>query len=148
MPADGRLVSIEKDLQWLLAAKRFCSQAAKGDRASGSGAGSKVDVWLADGRDAAKWGEVEKRLGRPIELLFLDGTPKETLEYLKAAEPHLAPGALVIADNAGERLAEVCSVRGACGQGVACRASMNASERHSVVVIRHVDALLQIALIR
>ena len=36
----------------------------------------------------------------PIDLLFLDGTPKETLAYLKAAEPFLAKGATVVADNA------------------------------------------------
>lgn len=36
-----------------------------------------------------------------IDLLFVDGTPKESLQYLQAAEPYLARGALVIADNAG-----------------------------------------------
>ena len=34
-------------------------------------------------------------------MLFLDGTPSETLQYLKAAEPFLAEGATVVADNAG-----------------------------------------------
>lgn len=37
----------------------------------------------------------------PINMLFLDGTPSETLQYLKAAEPFLAEGATVVADNAG-----------------------------------------------
>ena len=37
----------------------------------------------------------------PIDMLFLDGTPSETLQYLKAAEPFLAEGATVVADNAG-----------------------------------------------
>ena len=36
-----------------------------------------------------------------IDLLFLDATPKESLDYLKAAEPMLAQRALVVADNAG-----------------------------------------------
>ena len=36
-----------------------------------------------------------------IDLLFLDGIPKQYLEYLKAAESRLAPGAMIIADNAG-----------------------------------------------
>ena len=36
-----------------------------------------------------------------IELLFLDGLPTQYLAYLRAAEPVLAPGALVVADNAG-----------------------------------------------
>lgn len=37
-----------------------------------------------------------------IDLLLLDGVPKETLAYLRAAEPLLAEGAVVVADNAGE----------------------------------------------
>ena len=36
-----------------------------------------------------------------IDLLFLDGTPSEYLSYLRAAEPLLADGALVVADNTG-----------------------------------------------
>jgi predicted O-methyltransferase YrrM len=51
--------------------------------------------------------------GRPIDLLLLDGLPKETLQYLKAAEPHLAPGAMIIADNAGECVISlVCEAAG------------------------------------
>ena len=53
------------------------------------------------------WGDALQQLPklRPgqdaIDLLFLDGTPKEYLSYLRAAEPYLRPGALVVADNAG-----------------------------------------------
>ena len=36
-----------------------------------------------------------------IDFLFLDGLPREYLHYLKAAEPRLAPGATIVADNAG-----------------------------------------------
>lgn len=36
-----------------------------------------------------------------IDLLLLDGVPKETLAYLRAAEPLLSDGAVVVADNAG-----------------------------------------------
>ena len=55
-----------------------------------------VDVW---------WGDARQKLrqlppGQRIDLLFLDGVPKESLEYLRAAEPFLAPGATVVADNA------------------------------------------------
>jgi predicted O-methyltransferase YrrM len=39
--------------------------------------------------------------GPKIDLLFLDGLPSQYLDYLKAAESSLAPGALVVADNAG-----------------------------------------------
>lgn len=57
-----------------------------------------VDIW---------WGKAERLLsakferGESIDFLFLDGLPKEYLLYLQAAEPFLAPGALVVADNAG-----------------------------------------------
>lgn len=100
MPQGGKLVSIESDWKWVLVAKRFLGQATKdGQRAVG-------------GRVAVRWGDARtllaegpsKLLGSgeaKIELLFLDGLPKEYLEYLQAAEPYLAPGALVIADNAG-----------------------------------------------
>jgi predicted O-methyltransferase YrrM len=37
-----------------------------------------------------------------IDLLLLDGVPKESLAYLRAAEPLLADGAVIVADNAGE----------------------------------------------
>lgn len=58
-----------------------------------------VDLWLGDA--ITKLPNVSSTKGRPIDLLLLDGLPKETLQYLKAAEPYLAPGAMVIADNAG-----------------------------------------------
>lgn len=38
---------------------------------------------------------------RCIDFLFIDGLPREYLQYLQAAEPYLAPGAVVVADNAG-----------------------------------------------
>lgn len=55
-----------------------------------------------------RWGDALKALpgsftggGQQIELLFLDGLPAQYLAYMRAAEPVLAPGALVVADNAG-----------------------------------------------
>ncbi len=59
---------------------------------------AKVDVWWADALQALP---SRIREHNRIDLLFLDGLPNQYLEYLKAAEPHLAPGALVVADNAG-----------------------------------------------
>ena len=59
---------------------------------------ARVDVWWADALKALPG----RFAGGPrIELLFLDGLPAQYLAYLEAAEPVLAPGALVIADNAG-----------------------------------------------
>lgn len=57
-----------------------------------------VDVWFGNALKQIP----EQFRGRPsIDMLFLDGTPSETLQYLKAAEPFLAEGATVVADNAG-----------------------------------------------
>ena len=57
-----------------------------------------VDVWIGD---ALKQIPEHFKARPPIDMLFLDGTPSETLQYLKAAEPFLAEGATVVADNAG-----------------------------------------------
>lgn len=59
-----------------------------------------VDTWLGDASTKLQQVSAAKG-GASIDLLLLDGLPKETLDYLKAAEPYLSPGAMVIADNAG-----------------------------------------------
>lgn len=56
-----------------------------------------MDIRLADAVQALAKLPQDQR----IDFLFLDGLPSETLAYLRAAEPRLAPGALVVADNAG-----------------------------------------------
>ena len=58
---------------------------------------AKVDVWIGNAID-----EIPKQFSQraPIDMLFLDGTPSETLQYLRAAEPFLAKGAIIVADNA------------------------------------------------
>ncbi|PNW88683.1 hypothetical protein CHLRE_01g040300v5 [Chlamydomonas reinhardtii] len=103
LPPGGRIVTFEKDLSWALAAKRFMWQASQGEKNQGvsSRVGDRVSVEWGDARE--KLAGVLQRAGGPgcIDLLFLDGTPKEYLDYLRAAEPFLAPGALVVADNAG-----------------------------------------------
>ena len=58
-----------------------------------------VSVWWGDA--CSKFQEVAGKYG-PIEFLLIDGVPKEALAYLQAAEPFLAEGALIVADNAGE----------------------------------------------
>ena len=57
-----------------------------------------MEVWIGD---AVKQVPKHFQARPPIDMLFLDGTPNETLQYLKAAEPFLAEGATVVADNAG-----------------------------------------------
>ena len=37
LPPSGKLISIEKDLQWVLAAKRFMWQASQGEKADRAG---------------------------------------------------------------------------------------------------------------
>ena len=112
--AGGRVLSIERDWKWVLAAKRFLWQAGGGPRnaalreAGLEPVGRRVTVLWGDARQVLSRMELPVAAagggGAPsIDLLLLDGTPKETLEYLRAAEPRLADGATVIADNAGAR---------------------------------------------
>ncbi|BDA41967.1 probable transmembrane O-methyltransferase homolog at C-terminar half [Coccomyxa sp. Obi] len=100
MSPDAQLISLESDWKWALVAKRFVYQATTGDKKSKPPDQriAKVDVWWADALQAFP----ARFSGKgPIDLLFLDGLPSQYLAYLKAAEPLLAPGALVVADNAG-----------------------------------------------
>eukprot|EP00878_Enallax_costatus_P014687 GHUV01015363.1.p1 GENE.GHUV01015363.1~~GHUV01015363.1.p1 ORF type:complete len:364 (+),score=98.26 GHUV01015363.1:1246-2337(+) len=101
LPPTSKLISIEKDLTWWLVAKRFIWQASQGEknRQRQAPLSRMVDVWLGDAR--AKLPTISSSQGQPIDFLFLDGTPKEALSYLEAAEPYLAEGAMVVADNAG-----------------------------------------------
>ncbi|CAL5219272.1 g1072 [Coccomyxa viridis] len=95
-----QLISIEADWKWALAAKRFVWQGTQGDKSSKPAQQrcAHVDVWFGNALKQIP----EQFRGRPsIDMLFLDGTPSETLQYLKAAEPFLAEGATVVADNAG-----------------------------------------------
>ncbi|CAK0744806.1 hypothetical protein CVIRNUC_001575 [Coccomyxa viridis] len=96
---DGQVISLESDWKWALAAKRFVWQATQGDKSSkpADQQCGRVDVWVGNAIDKIPQQFVSRP---PIDLLFLDGTPNETLAYLKAAEPFLAKGATVVADNA------------------------------------------------
>eukprot|EP00879_Flechtneria_rotunda_P009523 GHRR01009967.1.p1 GENE.GHRR01009967.1~~GHRR01009967.1.p1 ORF type:complete len:374 (+),score=67.81 GHRR01009967.1:945-2066(+) len=101
LPEGGKLISLEKDLAWVLVGKRFLWQASQGnlDKARTTPVGQMVDVWWGDARD--KFAKLAQQTGQQIDFLLLDGTPKETLSYLQAAEPYLKSGAVVVADNAG-----------------------------------------------
>ncbi|KAG1675150.1 hypothetical protein FOA52_003373 [Chlamydomonas sp. UWO 241] len=103
MPPDGRVVSLEKELMWVLVGKRFMWQAGQGskDRQPYSRIGHNVDVRWGDALQTLPQMAGDASIAGKVDLLLLDGVPKEYLAYLKAAEPLLAPGALVIADNAG-----------------------------------------------
>lgn len=95
----------------MLAAKRFAWQASGGRRnkqmqdEGTAPIGKRVQIRWGDAlkllTDEGVAGTDESGQRCKIDLLFLDGTPKESLQYLQAAEPQLASGAVVIADNAG-----------------------------------------------
>jgi len=55
-----------------------------------------VDVRESDARETLR-----ANLPGEIDLLFLDGAKEMYREVLAMLEPRLAPGALVVADNAG-----------------------------------------------
>ncbi|WP_306214533.1 O-methyltransferase [Actinoplanes sp. RD1] len=55
-----------------------------------------VEILEGDARQT-----LPQRRPRPIDLLFLDGANHLYVEVLRLLEPDLAPGALVVADNAG-----------------------------------------------
>ncbi|KAH8939777.1 hypothetical protein BDL97_15G054100 [Sphagnum fallax] len=82
----AHIVTFEKDFKWMLVAKRFTWQAKMSD---------KIEV---------RWGDATtqlQKLREPIDFLLLDAKPSEYLDYLKAAEPLLSPGSIIVADNAG-----------------------------------------------
>lgn len=103
LPLTGRLISFEKDLVWALVGKRYMWQASQGSKSRDPypRIGQNVDVRWADAlQGLLKMAEKEGLTGK-VDFLLLDGVPREYLAYLQAAEPLLAPGALVVADNAG-----------------------------------------------
>ena len=108
MPGVPFCMRLSQDWLWVLVAKRFLWQAngEDGKRADGKPrVGERVTV---------EWGDALSVLPRlaqsgvRADVLLLDGVPSEYLAYLKAAEPLLAPGARIVADNVG---CVLCCVR-------------------------------------
>ncbi|MEW5302378.1 MAG: hypothetical protein WDW36_005171 [Sanguina aurantia] len=145
----SKLLSFERELQWVLVSKRFLWQASQGEgghpgavlrrerrqaaarwifaadvvrcksisasrlpppngsRCASCPAARLHSILTACDRVEVVWGDVLEKLSGAvqanaqgpsrgkIDLLFLDGVPKQYLEYLKSAEPFLAPGALI-----------------------------------------------------
>eukprot|EP00892_Ulva_mutabilis_P007933 jgi/Ulvmu1/5511/UM023_0047.1 len=106
LPPGGVVISIEKDWLWALTAQRFLWQCSGGSRNTDL---RRQGLTPIGKRVQVKWGDalqVLPRLQLPegcagIDVLLLDGVPRETLAYLRAAEPLLSDGAVVVADNAG-----------------------------------------------
>ena len=94
---DCTVTTVERDLTYVLSARRFLWQCNQGERAPGEPRiGRRVRV---------EWGDAAAVLpklaaaGRRFDFLFVDGTPSDTLAHVRAAEPLLLPGATVVANN-------------------------------------------------
>ncbi len=103
LPDDGCTVTtVERDLRYVLSARRFLWQCNQGERAPGEPRiGRRVRVEWGDAaavlpRLAA---DVAANTKKRYDFLFIDGVPSETLQLLQAAEPLLAPGATVVLNN-------------------------------------------------
>jgi len=99
LPDDAcSVTSIEKELRFVLSARRFLWQCNQGERSPGEPRiGRRVRV---------EWGDAAALLrrwadeGRTFDFCLIDGMPAETLQLALAAEPCLAPGATVVSHNA------------------------------------------------
>jgi predicted O-methyltransferase YrrM len=98
LPDDGcKVVTVERELQYVLSARRFLWQCNQGERAPGEPrVGRRVRV---EWGDAAAVAQRLAREGRVFDFLLIDGVPSESLAHLRACEPLLAPGATVVAHN-------------------------------------------------
>lgn len=101
-----RLVALERDPTFFVASKRFVHQARlDGWASSFYETPHRADVVMGDATDAAVVTSAARlaleATGRPaIDLLYLAGAPSEYVAYLRAAEPFLAPGSMIVADHA------------------------------------------------
>lgn len=82
LPKDGTLVTLEREAAYAACARNHVA----GD----------PRIRVEEG-DALLWLKATQEA--PFDVLFIDGEKKAYADYLEAALPHLAPGALVIADN-------------------------------------------------
>ncbi|KPI00192.1 hypothetical protein OK074_5947 [Actinobacteria bacterium OK074] len=84
----GRLIGTEFEPTKAEAARRTLTEAGLGD--------------LVEIRDGDAVDSLGQDLPTPVDLLFLDGAKSLYADVLRLVEPALAPGALVVADNAGQ----------------------------------------------
>jgi predicted O-methyltransferase YrrM len=86
LPAGGAITCVEVSEKNAALARRHFEQAGVADR---------ITIVVGPGI------EVIPTLAGPFDLMFIDAAKDEYLDYLKAAEPILAPDAVVVADNVG-----------------------------------------------
>src|SRR6478735_12485835 len=89
-PADGTIVTIDPDTQRTDLARGWWRQAGIADERITVVTAPALDAFAAD----------EPALAGPFELAFIDALKPEYERYLAALTSRLAPGALVLADNA------------------------------------------------
>ncbi len=84
MPCNGNIVTIEQNEERLAVARTFIQKA---------GAENKIQVLAGD---AAL---VLSQIEGTFDMVFIDAAKGQYLDYLQKIIPHLAPGAVIIADN-------------------------------------------------
>jgi catechol O-methyltransferase len=82
----GKVITIEIDKEYATIARKNIEDAALAN---------KVDVVVGDAL------EIIPKLHQEFDMVFLDATKEEYLNYLKLVEKNLKKGAVVVADNAG-----------------------------------------------
>ena len=102
LPPGGQVVTLEADWANTLASRRFLWQCNQGDRSPGEPrVGQRVKVLQGDAAATmARLAASSPEVRESFQLLFLDAAPKDALAQLEAALPLLAPGCVVVADNA------------------------------------------------
>ena len=86
LPPGARITCVEVSADNAAKARKNIADAGFADR---------VEIVVGPGK------AVIPTLKGPFDLMFIDAAKKEYLDYLRAAEPKLAPNAIVVADNVG-----------------------------------------------
>ncbi|MBI2675214.1 MAG: O-methyltransferase [Candidatus Aenigmarchaeota archaeon] len=85
MPENGKLICLEVSDEWAKAARENIEKA---------GLSEKVEILVGD---AVK---ILPQLRQKFDLIFIDASKEQYLDYLKLSEKNLRKGSMIIADNA------------------------------------------------
>ena len=88
MGPDGRVVTIDRDAEWVVMARK-CWVAA--------GVGARIDARVGEARDVLR--ELETHPGERFDIVFLDVDKARVAEYFEAALKLLTPSGLIMVDN-------------------------------------------------
>ncbi len=84
MPKGGKIISVEINPDIAEMARKNFERAEVSDR---------IELIVGDAR------QIIPTLTGPFQMIFLDAAKEQYLQYLKLAEPLMAPGSVVVADN-------------------------------------------------